>query len=94
MRRTKAVCIACDDQRRRELVGDLRRPIVATLITLPGWFFPALGFLRMFAVSYRDAFLRSSTFFLVIEVLSLGIGLVITVRSYASRTTENTSVER
>ena len=54
------------------------------LISISGWFFLALGLIRMFLASqYRSASAGASPiFFMAIEAILFGIGLVITVKSY------------
>jgi len=58
------------------------------LITLTGWFFLALGLVRMFAASqYRQATQStSSVTFMVLEGFLLAIALVITFKAYSSNT--------
>jgi len=58
------------------------------LITLSGWFFIALGLVRMFAASqYRQATQGASSMtFMVLEGLLLLVALVITFKAYSSNT--------
>lgn len=54
------------------------------LVTLSGWFFLALGLLRMFAASryQRVAAGTSTTVFMILEGLLLVVGLIMTVKAY------------
>ena len=58
------------------------------LITLSGWFFLALGLVRMFAATqYRQATQgASSVTFMVLEGCLLVVALVITFKAYSSNT--------
>ena len=54
------------------------------LVTLSGWFFLALGLLRMFAAGLyqRGAANTRTAVFMILEILLLGIGLVMTFKAY------------
>src|SRR5262245_2099819 len=54
------------------------------LVTLSGWFFLALGLLRMFAASryQRGAAHTSASVFMVLESILLVIGLIMTFKAY------------
>ena len=55
------------------------------LVTLSGWFFLALGLLRMFAAGFyqRGSAQTSSTVFMVLESVLLLIGLILTFKGYS-----------
>ena len=59
------------------------------LITLSGWFFLALGLVRMFAASqYRRATQGASSMtFMVLEGRLLVVALIITFKAYGGKTT-------
>ena len=59
------------------------------LITLSGWFFLALGLVRMFAASqYRQATLGASSIaFMVLEGCLLVVALTITFKAYSGNAT-------
>jgi hypothetical protein len=54
------------------------------LVTLSGWFFLALGLLRMFAAGayQRGSAATSSTTFMVLEGILLVLGLIMTFKAY------------
>jgi hypothetical protein len=55
------------------------------LITLTGWFFLALGLLRMFAASLyqRSSANTGASAFMILEAFLLIIGLIITFKAYS-----------
>ena len=57
------------------------------LVTLSGWFFLALGLVRMFAAGlYRQgAAHTSASVFMALEAMLLVVGLIITVKAYRGR---------
>jgi hypothetical protein len=59
------------------------------LITLSGWFFLALGLVRMFTASQYRQITKStsSTMFMVLEGCLLAVALAITFKAYSRNTT-------
>jgi hypothetical protein len=67
------------------LTHNVWAPNWTVLVTLSGWFFLALGLIRMFAASqYRQASADTSPgVFMVLEGCLLVVGLIITFKAYS-----------